>query len=440
MALLRNTSVRTILTTVFVVMALGLCGALGWQLYTAWDLSRIAERMSSLASTDKSVFTATYEIRQQRSDIQAAFQTSDDFAKAIQDAQKKVREAYEAGVAAVEATPGVDANELLVAVRDRWNSVVTRSRELEDLTRGQKQHDMHVIEPWYKAMTAVIDAFAELSLYLSNAVRMTDPAMAEYVQTRQLAWATRDTGGRECGTARPFIGSAKPLTPQARNTITDLRGRADATLAQLVDLVARRGVAPELYSEVQVARDIVVKGRTQRDAIYASIEGSDKPVVSATGWTEMCSAPMERIYQVAWVSFDLMLDHVKRVAVAAAARLYGIAAALAVSVAFCAGGLLLIRRRVAIPVADLTRTIERLAQRKYDQPVTGSGNRDEFGVMSDRLEALRLSGVEAERLAAEQIAAKDADLKRATTMETECRQFEASISDMLNAVDAAGTN
>src|SRR5258707_12780740 len=77
--------------------------------------------------------------------------------------------------------------------------------------------------------------------------------------------------------------------------------------------------------------------------------------------------------------------------------------------------------------------------RSYDQPVVGSGNRDEFGVMSDRLEALRLSGVEAERMAADQIAGKDADLKRATTVDAECRQFETSISDMLNAVDAAGT-
>ena len=42
-------------------------------------------------------------------------------------------------------------------------------------------------------------------------------------------------------------------------------------------------------------------------------------------------------------------------------------------------------------------------------------------------------------MAADQIAGKDADLKRATKVEAECRQFETSISDMLNAVDAAGT-
>src|SRR5437016_4460563 len=83
------------------------------------------------------------------------------------------------------------------------------------------------------------------------------PATAEYVQTRQLAWATRDTAGRECGTARPYVGTAKPFTPQARETITDMRGRTDATLGQLSDVVSRPGVAPELSKRVAEIRDIV---------------------------------------------------------------------------------------------------------------------------------------------------------------------------------------
>ena len=58
--------------------------------------------------------------------------------------------------------------------------------------------------------------------------------------------------------------------------------------------------------------------------------------------------------------------------------------------------------------------------------------------MSERLEALRLGGIEAERLAAEQIAGKDADVKRAAAVQAECRAFETSIGRMLDAVDAAG--
>jgi len=439
MSLLSNTSVRAILATVFLVLAVGLFASLGWQFYDAWDLSVNAERAAALAGADKAVFNATYEIRNERSGLLAAAQSSGDFAKAVDDAQAKTRAAYEAGIRAVEGTPGIDSKQLLSGVRERWAPLVARSQELKDRAAGLKPRDTSIVGPLYDAMTAMINEQAKLSLYLSNAVRMTDPAIAELVETRQLAWATRDTGGHECGVARPFVGGPKPFTPEARDEVIDLRARTEATLAQLVNLVARSGVAPELSKTVENVSQIVAKGKTERDALYKKIEGSDKPVSAGSAWTNACAKPLDQIYQVVWLSFDLMLGHVERVNAAAKARLQWIGALLALSVAFCAGGLVLLRRRVAAPVAALTRTIERLAQRKYDQPVARSRYRDEFGVMSEQLEALRLSGVEAERLAAEQIAAKDADLKRVATIEAECRQFEASISAMLDAVDAAGT-
>jgi hypothetical protein len=105
MSLLRNTSVRTILATVFLVLAVGLCGSLGWQFYGAWNESVSAERALALAGADKAVFTATYEIRDQRSNMQAAVQASGDLVNTVRDAQTKVRDAYEAGIKAVEATP-----------------------------------------------------------------------------------------------------------------------------------------------------------------------------------------------------------------------------------------------------------------------------------------------------------------------------------------------
>ncbi len=438
--MLRNWSVRTILATVFLVLAVGLCASLGWQLYGAWELSVSAQRASALAGADKAVFQATYDIRQQRSDVQSLVQTADDFAKVVADTDKKVQEAYETGVRAVEATPGIDAQALLAGVRRRWDALVPRSRELAELARTQKKpRDLRIIQPWYAAMTDLINAHAHLSLYLSNAVRMTDPAVAEYVQARQLAWATRDTGGHECGVARPFLATSKPFTPEVRETIADLRARTDATLGQLVNLAARDGVAPELSKIVASVKQIVAKGKADRDALYQKLDGSGKALAIGEAWTRVCARPLEEIYQVAWISFDLMLAHVARVESAARWRVRSIAAALVASIAFCVGGVLLIGRRVANPVAELTRTIERLAQRQYDAPVAQSRHRDEFGTMSERLEALRQSGIEAERLAAEQIAAKDADVKRGATMQAECRQFETSISQMLNAVDAAGT-
>ena len=436
--MLRNRSVRTILACVFLVLAVGLCASLGWQLSDAWDLSASAQRVSALAAADKAVFKATYDIRQARTDFQTAYQVPGDFSNAVDETLKRTQGAYEVGLRAAEATPGVDVKAMLADIRDRFAALAAPTRDLKALGPTLKQRDMKTLAPWYDAMTRLMDEQSKLSLYLGNAIRMTDPAIAELVETRQLAWATRDTAGRECGTGRPFISRSQPLTPDAHDTIVDLRARTDATLGQLVNLMERPGVAPDLARTVQSVQASYAKGKPERDALYKKLDGSDKPLMAADAWTQMCAGPMEEMYKIVWLSFDLMLEHVQRVEAAAQTRLRIFAAALVLSIAFCFGALLLIRGRVATPVAELTRTIERLAQRQYAEPVARSPNRDEFGTMSERLEALRLGGIEAERLAAEQIAGKDADVKRGAAVQAECRAFETSISRMLDAVDAAG--
>src|SRR5262249_18515554 len=280
-------------------------------------------RASALARADKAMFRATYDVRAQRTDIQTQFQFQPpaEFVKTVEDLMNKAREAMEKGVQAVEATPGLAAADALRNIRARWQAAATRGHGLQDLARaGFKDRDGKIIKPWYDSMADVLNEQAKLSFDLSNAVRMTDPTLAEFVQVRQLAWATRDTAGRECGTARPFIARSQPITPQARDAIQELRSATDATLAQLVNVTDRRGIAPELSQIVAELRDSVPKGKVDRDATYQKLDGSNKPLMAPDEWTVACSRPMERIYQVAWTSFDLMLAHVARVESAAAWR------------------------------------------------------------------------------------------------------------------------
>lgn len=369
MNILRDVSVRTILAGVFLLFAVALCATLGWQLYDAWNETAAAQRAETLARTDKAVFAATYDLRQQRTDLQTLFQMSGDFAKAVRDIQGKTQKAYDAGIAAVEATPGIDSKTLLAPTRARWDALVVRSHELEQAAGNLKERDVKVLGPWYKAASDLLDEFGKLSLYMDNSARMTDPAAAEFIEVRQLAWAVRDYSGRECGTTRPFVAKSKPFTPQARDAVNDMRSRTDVSLQELSGYVARPGIAPQLSAAYATARDVIAQINPARDAVYTKLDGSDKPAMPAQAWTDLCAGPLDKIYVAANGALDLMLRHAGEVEHAARWRCGLTAAALAIALALCVGGLMLIRRRVAAPVAELTRTIDRLAQRRYDTPV-----------------------------------------------------------------------
>ena len=68
----------------------------------------------------------------------------------------------------------------------RWKAAAARGQELANLARGGlKERDSKIIKPWYDSMADVLNEQAKLSFDLSNAVRMTDPTLAELVQVRQ---------------------------------------------------------------------------------------------------------------------------------------------------------------------------------------------------------------------------------------------------------------
>jgi methyl-accepting chemotaxis protein len=441
MQLLRHASVRTILTAVFLTLAAGLVAALAVEMKWAWDAEIVARRTAIFAAADRDVFMGAQGIRDQRSKMLAIFQTADDAAPAVRQARDKAQELFDGSLAAVKGLAIPDRERLVEAAQARWRDFLPQSDQLEPRARVPKaERDYKGLTPWYKAVTGVIDSLAALSLAMSNQVRIGDPAIAELVQARQLGWAIRDSAGQECGIGRPLVTTSTPFSPEARATVEGWRGRAEMALRLLEGLVARPGTAPALVDVTKFARDTMDKAKEQREAVYRRLDGSGKPAVSSSEWGGVCAAPLDKVYQIVTTSFDLILDQAGAAQRRAEWWLRGTVVAGLAGVVFCIGGLLLVRRRVTQPVGQLTRIIERLAQRDYAEPVPPSRHADEFGAMSDKLEQLRTSGIEAERMAAAQMAAKDADLRRARTIDAECRDFDASIRKMLEAVDAAGTN
>ena len=154
---------------------------------------------------------------------------------------------------------------------------------------------MRILEPWYKAISDVLDEFAK-RLSVSEQRGPDDRSGDRRISSRSASSPGRraTTSGRECGTARPFVGTAKPFTPQARETITDMRGRTDATLQQLVGChqPPRRGArAIQPVAEVRGHRR-QGKGRPRRDLRQARRQQQARDV-ARQAWTEMCAGPFD---------------------------------------------------------------------------------------------------------------------------------------------------
>ena len=107
--------------------------------------------------------------------------------------------------------------------------------------------------------------------------------------------------------------------------------------------------------------------------------------------------------------------------------------------AVAAVALIMVRRRVAAPISKLSISIARLAQRDYVSPVPTLSRRDEFGAMAATLEVLRHGAAEAERLGAEQEAARATREARAAKLAQLVLGFEAEIGSVVNGLASSST-
>ncbi|SBV97452.1 Methyl-accepting chemotaxis sensory transducer [uncultured Alphaproteobacteria bacterium] len=98
-----------------------------------------------------------------------------------------------------------------------------------------------------------------------------------------------------------------------------------------------------------------------------------------------------------------------------------------------------LKRGVATPTLAMTAAMKRLAEGDHGVEIPAHGRKDEVGAMAEAVEVFKANAIRAERLAAEQEAARAVREKRATAIETLTRDFDARMMEMLSVVTAACT-
>ncbi len=439
MNVIARLSVRSILNIVFMAVAAGLCAALLIQLRSAWQSVELGGHLTALADANRAVSQAMQDLRERTNDAATALQNRDDAAGVVDDSHAKTAEILNRTIATVERSfaPGVETS--VATVKASWAKVEEDWGRVAALAKKPKaERDAAVIGQWGRATTEFTVGLGRMSLAVNNEGRIADPQVAELVALSQLGWKAQDSSGLECTVIRPLLATAKPMSPQDRAAVDRYRGAADAAFALIDDVMARPGIAPALAKAAANAKETILRVRPERDTVYGQLDGSGRELMPYSEWRKICSVPVSEVYKMIALSVEMMSDHAAAMAQRGRQQLLWTSVALVLAVMLCGGGLWLVRRRVTRPVNRLTATIERLARRDYAEAVEGSGREDEFGAMATALDTLRLGGLEAENLAAAQLAAKEAGLQRANAVEASCRDFDASIREMLDAVDAAG--
>ncbi|MBE9605231.1 MCP four helix bundle domain-containing protein [Acetobacteraceae bacterium H6797] len=120
------------------------------------------------------------------------------------------------------------------------------------------------------------------------------------------------------------------------------------------------------------------------------------------------------------------------------ARLW-IGGALALTALICALVGLALVRGISSPIMAMTGAMERLARKDMTVEIPGTGRGDEIGGMAGAVKVFKDNMVLADKLAAEQEAARASREKRGQHLEGLVRQFESRVGQMVGVLSSAST-
>ena len=432
-----RTSIERLLLFAQWTLTLALVTVLSVTAWTAWQNFRDAERTLSLARLDHAVFETIVIMRGQISKVQTALLSAEQPTSAITQNRNDAEQGMKRVLVALKNSDlPQTGNDLAKELATAEASVVEKQALVDRLANLPKdQRDVRETEPWRQAVYQVIALLNKASNTSGNAVRLTDPVLAELVQVRREAWSIRDAYGTQCSSLRPNMANSQPLDHNQTLTLSARRALYENGFRSLDDFLARPGVAASVTAIVAKAHQEVAGSQEGIDTLVKKLDGSGAVVTPAAEWTKLCDSPFNNLQQIAFTALDEAANHAVELRNKAA---WMLGLCLAVLAATVAGAILLafsIHRRLSLPVHGLIEAVDRLSSDRLDIPVAPAPCPDEFGAMSNALEILRKSALEAQRLQSEADHRRKDDQIRTSKVHDACEAFAKAGAEALAAID-----
>jgi methyl-accepting chemotaxis protein len=440
MASVRTTSVSNRMMTLFGALTLALIYLNTVDIWAATSRFLNSGTVTALTQADRAIFDALSPLRQQRGSIATALQTQDDPRPRIGEIRRLVDERVSRALDTLSRSGVAGASRDVAEMRDLLATMAARGAAVDsEAAKPRAQRQLAAINDWVAAADNIVARFDQTSDRLATAVRGTDPTFAEFVQFRVTSWTIRSNFGTQCSFLRPTVAAGTAMTPEQQREIGRYRGVTADRFEELNDLLKNPGASPLLARAVAEAKQAADASNARMDAMLANL-GSGQPAAPAAEWTAVCNAPFEKMVAIGTLALDLAVARADAMRAEAVADFAVSASVMVFVLALAAYAMLAVRSRVVAAFAALIPAIGRLGSGDYATPVPKWRHADEFGSVADALESLRESAANAERLAAEQAAQREAQVKRAAALAKLCADLDAVAKELTGKLAASTTD
>jgi methyl-accepting chemotaxis protein len=405
--MLNRVTIKALLKTVIGVLGAAVVIMLSLSAWDSWNRLGTASRAAAVADASAYLFTALHNLRFDRAvsrtellaDRQATTMNS-----ILRDARANEMPALKSAVVALQSVDIAERNAIVTALEEQIRRLTALHEETAAAMQQPKAaRRAGIVEDTFKADDDLIKFIDKVSSQLTQSIKLQNPYIDQLMELKQLAWTVRNAAGD----AAVLSSYALEGRPQSAATVEDYIAKVAkvrSTWAVLEDL-ANGLPLPAAFAQVRdkVNRDYF--GSDYIDSGMKSIKDALAglpPAMTVDQQTAIGMTRLSPLVGVAEVALAAAREHAASQYMSALHNLIGQVVLLLAAIGLFVGAIVLVSRRVTVPLQKLSEAMRKLAGGDFAVVLPGLERKDEIGAMANAVEEFKVLAVEKARREADE--------------------------------------
>jgi methyl-accepting chemotaxis protein len=421
--MLDRLSVNAILKSVIAALSAVVVIMLAAGAWSSWSRLQVDTRIAGVAATSAHLFTALHNLRSDRARSYRML-LADEIVTArdprLYESRDAEMPALKGALATLETLDFPEQQALTAELAQRVKKLTALHEESVAALRQPKAARRAGLAPEIRdEITALIAMLDKLSVRLDRLIKLQDPFIDQLMQIKQLAWVARDAGGdASVMISNTLAGQPLPAEPMLVYTANVSKG--ETAWAMLEQLAGSMSLPSSLTGAIAKAKQEYYApdlSATRTNMLKKLIAGQPAGM-NADQWGEIIVPKLATLLRVADAALDVAKEHAAGQQSAATWQLVLQLAMLAAAAAFAVAMMLLVSRRVVMPLQRIQGAMLKLADGDFGVAVPGLERKDEVGAMANAVERFK--------------AVADEKARREADVATQRQQAEAAVQAKAN--------
>lgn len=407
LAMLNKLSVGALLKSVIGILGVAVIVMLAQNVWTSWTQYQAAMRSEAVIDISRNLFTTLHNLRVDRSttvrDLNGERQLTS-LSKQTQDVRAAEMAALRPAMETLAKLDFPNKEAVLPGLGASINKLTNLHEEsARAVTQPKASRRSGLMEEFNAETSRLIDSLGKLSEQLTNIVKLDDSMIDQLLGIKQLAWIARNSAGDAQVMISNGLGGLKlpadPLLVYTRNL-----GKTESVWEALEDAAAGLNLPPQFAAALQKAKNEYFdpKFSELRLKVFKAVIAGENAGVTPQEWTPMSVSKLASLLGVAETALDIARDHAESKASTALRHFSIMLALLLIALAFVAGMVLLVSRRVTEPLRNIQGAMLKLADGDFSVVLPGLDRKDEIGDVANSVERFKVLALEKARAEADE--------------------------------------